>query len=272
VAAQTNSTSFSTISNETSTQLNSNQTLQLPSQEFSTRVLATNFSAPHNILYGQDGALWITERIGKNITRVDPNSGERLSSMPVPNVYQTGAQDGLMGMAFDSDFNSTHYIYVAYTYSAAPSNISSADGNTSSDDAASNDTREEADQWRRTKITRFTYNPEGASIGNPVDLISGLAGSNDHNSGRMIFGLDGKLYNTIGDQGNNQFDRYCMPIKAQVLPTQEQVEAGNWTAYQGKVLRMNPDGSIPEDNPEINGVESHLYVWPSQCAGDRPRS
>jgi streptogramin lyase len=29
---------------------------------FSMRVLATNFSAPHNILYGPDGALWITDR------------------------------------------------------------------------------------------------------------------------------------------------------------------------------------------------------------------
>jgi len=34
-----------------------------------------------------------------------------------------------------------------------------------------------------------------------IDLISGLSGSGDHNSGRMIFGPNGKLYYTIGDQG-----------------------------------------------------------------------
>jgi PQQ-dependent dehydrogenase (s-GDH family) len=156
--------------------------------------------------------------------------------MPVPNVHQSGGQDGLMGMAFDPDFNNTRYIYVAYMYDADPG--------------------EELD--RRTKITRFTYNsPEASTIGDPPDLIHGLSGSVDHNSGRMTFGPDGKLYYTIGDQGKNQFSLYCEPIRAQVLPTAEQVEAKNWSAYEGKVLRMNPDGSIPADNPVIDGVRSH---------------
>jgi PQQ-dependent dehydrogenase (s-GDH family) len=155
--------------------------------------------------------------------------------MPVPNVHQSGGQDGLMGMAFDPDFNNTRYIYVAYMYDADPG--------------------EELD--RRTKITRFTYSPEASTIGDPPDLIHGLSGSVDHNSGCMTFGPDGKLYYTIGDQGKNQFSLYCEPIRAQVLPTAEQVEAKNWSAYEGKVLRMNPDGSIPADNPVIDGVRSH---------------
>jgi len=216
----------------------------LPVQEgFSVDVLATNFSAPHNILYGPDGALWITERTGKSISRIDPDSGEKLSNITVPNVHQSGGQDGLLGMAFDPDFNNTNHIYVAYTY-----------------DANGGEGEDQVD--RRLKITRFTYNPEGQSIGDPVDLISGLSGSNDHNGGRMIFSSDGKLYYTIGDQGNNQFDRYCMPIRAQLLPTEVQAASENWTAaYQGKVLRMNPDGSIPEDNPEINGIQSHIITY-----------
>ncbi len=46
-----------------------------------------------------------------------------------------------------------------------------------------------------------------------------------------------------------------------MLPTAEQIAAQNWTAYEGKVLRMNPDGSIPEDNPVINGVKSHIFTY-----------
>lgn len=49
--------------------------------------------------------------------------------------------------------------------------------------------------------------------------------------------------------------------QAQELPTGEQVAAKNWTAYEGKVLRMNPDGSIPDDNPVINDVRSHIYTY-----------
>jgi glucose/arabinose dehydrogenase len=66
---------------------------------------------------------------------------------------------------------------------------------------------------------------------------------------------------TIGDQGKNQLALFCLNNWAQHLPTAEQVAAKNWTAYEGKVLRMNPAGSIPDDNPEINGVKSHIYTY-----------
>ncbi|YCK40080.1 PQQ-dependent sugar dehydrogenase [Actinomadura sp. ATCC 39365] len=35
----------------------------------------------------------------------------------------------------------------------------------------------------------------------------------------------------------------------------------NWAAYQGKVLRIMPDGSVPSDNPVINGVCNHVYAY-----------
>jgi PQQ-dependent dehydrogenase (s-GDH family) len=144
-----------------------------------------------------------------------------------------------MGMVFDPDFNNTHYIYVAYTYVG--------DQGTDLD--------------RQTKITRYTYNPANSSIAEPMDLISGLAGSTDHNSGRLTFGPDGMLYYTVGDQGKNYLANYCMNNEAQHLPTAEEIAALNWDTYEGKVLRMNPDGSIPEDNPMLNGVRSHIFTY-----------
>ena len=231
---------FPTTSIETLTPAQRSAREQLLKQEgFSVNVLARNLSAPLNILYGPDDTLWITERIGKNITRIDPINGTKLSSTPVPNVHQSAGQDGLLGMTFDPNFNNTHHIYVAYTYDVDPG--------------------DEVD--RRTKITRFTYDLATNTISEPMDLISGLSGSSDHNSGRMTFGPDGRLYYTIGDQGKNQLALFCLNNQAQDLPTAEQVAAKNWTAYEGKVLRMNPDGSIPDDNPEINGVKSHIYTY-----------
>ncbi|CAN5575248.1 PQQ-dependent sugar dehydrogenase [soil metagenome] len=219
-----------------------NANLRLPSHEgFEVRLLASNFSEPHNIIYGPDNVLWITERAAKTITLVDPQNGTILNNITIPGVHQSQGQDGLMGMVLDPDFNSTGHLYVAYTYDA---------NNSGSDELE-----------RLTEITRFTYDNTTGAIGEPVNIISGLVGSIDHNAGRLAFGPDGKLYYTIGDQGKNQLSLYCLDIEAQTLPTTEEVANQNWTAYQGKVLRMNSDGSIPEDNPVIDGVQSHIFTY-----------
>jgi PQQ-dependent dehydrogenase (s-GDH family) len=230
---------FPVTSNETLTPAQQQAREQLLKQQgFSVNVIARNLSAPLNILYGPDDVLWITERIGKDILRIDPINGTILTSMPIANVNQSGGQDGVLGMAFDPDFDNTHNIYVAYTY------------------------EESGDEpVLKTKITRFTYNPAMGNLSDPLDLISGLSGSSDHNSGRMTFGPDGKLYYTIGDQGKNQLALACLNNMALHLPTADQVSAKNWSTYEGKVLRMNPDGSIPEDNPVIEGVRSHIFTY-----------
>ena len=232
---------FPVTGNETLTPAQSAAREQLLQQEgFSVSAIARNLSAPLNILYGPDNTLWITERVGKDIVRIDPTNGTKLSTMPIPNANHSKGQDGVLGMAFDPDFNNTHHIYVAYTYEEDSS---------------------EGIPELKTKITRFTYDAATNNISDPLDLISGLSGSSDHNSGRMTFGPDGKLYYTIGDQGKNQLALACLNNQAQHLPTADQVAAKNWTTYEGKVLRLNPDGTIPEDNPQINGVKSHVYTY-----------
>ncbi|WP_437682238.1 PQQ-dependent sugar dehydrogenase [Sorangium sp. So ce131] len=53
----------------------------------------------------------------------------------------------------------------------------------------------------------------------------------------------------------------CNGNRAQDLPTAEEVEAQGWSTYAGKVLRMNLDGAMPEDNPVIDGTRSHSYSY-----------
>ncbi|VEH65604.1 Quinoprotein glucose dehydrogenase B precursor [Rodentibacter pneumotropicus] len=89
-------------------------------------------------------------------------------------------------------------------------------------------------------------------------MLDHLASFTDHQGGRLRLGPDGKLYYTIGNQGANQYSRTCYADRAQRLPTQQEVDNKDFAAYEGKTLRFNVDGSIPEDNPVINGVRSHV--------------
>jgi glucose/arabinose dehydrogenase len=61
-------------------------------------------------------------------------------------------------------------------------------------------------------------------------VLDGLAASSIHNGGRIAFGPDGKLYAGVGDAGDTSF-------------------AQDRDSLNGKILRMNPDGSVPSVNP-----------------------
>ena len=66
-----------------------------------------------------------------------------------------------------------------------------------------------------------------------------------HVGGAMHFGADGKLYVTTGDLGK--------PSNSQTL-----------TNTSGKILRINPDGSIPSDNPFYRRAKGlNRAIWAS---------
>lgn len=207
-------------------------------KSFSKRVLAEGLDSPWEITWGPDQWLWLTERSGKRILRVRPSDGMRSVALEIDEVRQDGGQDGLLGLALQprsSSQTDESFVFVAYSY----------DGRSG----------------RRFKIRRYTYDETRGTLTAPLDVLSELPASSDHNGGRLVIGPDQKLYYTIGDQGENQFERKCNRDRAQDLPTRDQLEAGDYQTYQGKILRMNLDGSIPDDNPELNGVKSHVFSF-----------
>jgi glucose/arabinose dehydrogenase len=80
------------------------------------------------------------------------------------------------------------------------------------------------------KVVRFDYN--NGSLSNPLTIIDDLNAAGIHNGCRMIiFPADQKLYITTGDAANQS--------------TPQDLSSRN-----GKILRVNLDGSIPADNPD----------------------
>ena len=211
-----------------------------PPEKFTSRVVASGFEDPWEVTYGPDGWLWITERVGKRVVRVNPADGSRKVAITIDEVQQERAQDGLLGLALHPQLlRGSNYVYVMYTYDA--------DRGTAVE--------------RRAKIRRYTYDSASQQLGEPVDVLTGLPHGPDHGASRIVFGPDGKLYASRGDHGSNFLAYHCEPIRAQELPTAADIAARNWRGYEGKILRVNLDGTIPADNPVLGGVRSHVFTY-----------
>src|SRR3954462_12397568 len=212
------------------------------SDRFAMRVVTTRLANPFQVVWGPDDYLWVTERTGGRVVRISPADGTTTAILAVGDVLADGP-GGVLGMALDPGLlkgTGSDYVYVAYTYDADADPATIA---------------------RRTKIVRFTDDPRAHALGSPHEILADLPAGTDHEGGRLLIGPDRKLYFTIGDLGANQLANFCKPDRAQSLPTLAQVQRSDWSFYEGKVLRLNLDGSIPSDNPLIAGVRSHVYSY-----------
>jgi glucose/arabinose dehydrogenase len=91
------------------------------------------------------------------------------------------------------------------------------------------------------RIVRIKYDESTDTLQTSTEqiLLTGIARNKYHNGGRLRFSPDGKyLYAGTGD-------------------AQDGANAQNTSSLNGKVLRINPDGTIPSDNPFHNAVWSY---------------
>ena len=82
------------------------------------------------------------------------------------------------------------------------------------------------------RVSRFTAEGDVVQAGSETVLLEldNLSTATNHNGGAIHFGTDGKLYIGVGENAN--------PSNSQTLNNR-----------LGKMLRINADGSIPQDNP-----------------------
>lgn len=80
-------------------------------------------------------------------------------------------------------------------------------------------------------------------------VIQGIPAAANHNGGAIAFGPDDKLYITTGDAGQAEL-------------------AQDKLSLAGKILRLDDDGTVPEDNPFNNPVWSYGHRNPQGLAWD----
>jgi glucose/arabinose dehydrogenase len=95
-------------------------------------------------------------------------------------------------------------------------------------------------QWLN-QVLRYRMNGNTPVFDGYV-IRSGMRANSNHDGCRIRFGPDGKLWVTMGDAGNT-------------------ANGQNPNVLNGKVLRVNSDGSIPADNPIMPGAAARTAVY-----------
>ncbi|WP_182882422.1 PQQ-dependent sugar dehydrogenase [Microbispora sp. H10949] len=99
------------------------------------------------------------------------------------------------------------------------------------------------------RIVRIKLENDQLTLSSEQILLTGILRNKYHNGGRLRFGPDGKLYASTGDAQNGD-------------------NAQNLNGLNGKVLRLNPDGTVPSDNPFGTYVWSYGHRNPQGLAFD----
>lgn len=178
--------------------------------------LIASIPSPTDLAFTPDGRIVVTSQPGHIYVIPKNHNNQTLPpiALNLSKIVCNNIETGLIGITVDPDFGNNGYLYIYYTYQTSP---------------------EECPYVAPTynRVSRFilqsnnVIDPQSEFI--LIDLLPTPRGS--HNGGGLRFGADGKLYVSVGD-------------------------GSTWAGYSqslamlnGKILRINADGSIPDDNP-----------------------
>ncbi|MFC6487469.1 PQQ-dependent sugar dehydrogenase [Nitratireductor sp. GCM10026969] len=197
----------------------------LPAEETAaeTEIIAEDLPNIWAMEFLPDGRMLVTGKDGDMmIVSSEGEAGAPIDG--VPEVMSEG-QGGLLDVALAPDFEESGMIYFSFS---AP--------------------RE--DGGNGTSVARARLETDGSGTGSLQDLevIFRQTPAYDgdmHFGSRLVFGPDGHLFVTVGERSDT-------PIRDQ---------AQDLTSGLGKIFRINPDGSAPEDNPFAQHAAIQPEIW-----------
>jgi glucose/arabinose dehydrogenase len=184
---------------------------------FDEETIVAGLDMPTAFACSPDGRIFFAEKEGR--IRVVDASGNLLPTPFATVSVNTQGDRGIIGLSLDPDFPNTPFVYLAYTTDIVPASPLNSFS-------------------RIHRITRMTANGNVVVPGSEVILVDNIPSDIDsHAGGSMRFGPDGKLYVSTGD-GADYDTVNSLAMRSQSLDE-----------LVGKILRVNPDGTVPSDNP-----------------------
>ncbi len=176
---------------------------------------------PWGLAFLPDGKVLVTERPGR--LRVVSADGTHLSE-PVSGLPAMDArqQGGLLDVALDPAFQKNQLIYWSYA--------------------------EPGQNGNNTAVARGRFVDGTAPKVENVQVIFHQAPSLNstlHFGGRLVFGRDGTLFITLGERSI----------------IEGRMQAQRLDGLLGKIVRLNPDGSVPKDNPFVGKQGVRPEIW-----------
>lgn len=182
---------------------------------FDNEPLITGLLQPTAIAFAPDGRMFILELLGRvRVVQPGQTQPDPIAVLNIPNVAVGIGDSGQGALNITLDPNFAANGYIYVFYTPKTP--------------------------PRDRVSRFTVvgnfaNPNSETVIYQDDTDRGTW----HLGGGVAFGPDGKLYVAIGDHHDES-------------PGSEHVSQ-RLNSLRGKVLRLNPDGTIPTDNPFYDG-------------------
>lgn len=193
--------------------------------DFRVVTIAEGLQDPWAIAVLPDGDVLVTEKGGS--LRLIHNG--RLQPEPVPGVptVRAGGQGGLMDLVLAPDFETSRHVYMTI---AKPS---------------------PDDSLGTTAVVRARF--DGARLTDLEEIIvtEAWGEARSHYGTRLTFDQSGHLFLTIAD-------RSAFYLTGRPLTEHPAQRLDN---HMGKVLRLNLDGSVPDDNPFAGSSDALPEIW-----------
>ncbi len=193
----------------------------LDSTYINVSTVAQNLVFPWEIIWGPDSAVWYTQ-LG-SVNRVNSQTGEIKNLLTVSDFSFSGSKQ--MGLAIDPEFETNSFVYIDYNYTGDSYNPP-------------------LNHNVYLKVVRYSHNTSTHQLENPVILIDGIRIFEGYHDGGKLLIADNHIFVTIGDA--KQVEN---PDLHPYLSTEDISLPENLDVFNGKVLRLNLDGSVPHDNP-----------------------